>query len=143
VLNCTYAYYSGDVYVVGNYSRTVTVQAEGSEHRETVDLSEAMVGETNVAQYIRTAYASYGGASEASAVVFVPVAYQVTYVLDGGTNAEANPTVFSPNSGEIALADAVKDGADFGGWYLDEEYTTEVTSIDTTVPGDVTVYAKW
>lgn len=36
-----------------------------------------------------------------------------------------------------------KYGYKFGGWYSDEDFKTKVTSIDTSVKCDTTVYAKW
>ena len=69
--------------------------------------------------------------------------YNVTYELDGGTNAEGNDTTYSVESGDIVLSDPTKDGYIFLGWYLDESFETRVEVIGVGLCRDVTVYAKW
>ncbi len=70
------------------------------------------------------------------------VTYSVTYELDGGTNSENNPTIFSIGD-DGTLYSPTRNGYTFKGWYSDAEHTTPVTKIDTTVEGDVTLYAEW
>lgn len=67
--------------------------------------------------------------------------YGISYVLDGGTNAN-NPTI--AKIGETVLLQApTKEGYVFAGWYLDAEYTTFVTEISADNAQDITLYAKW
>ncbi len=72
--------------------------------------------------------------------------YNITYELNGGTNAETNPTTYTvENVGQnaLTLADPTYAGCTFKGWYLDANFTGEpVTTVPTTV-GGVTLYAKW
>ena len=70
------------------------------------------------------------------------VTYSVTYVLDGGTNSDKNPTSFSIGD-DGTLYSPTRDGYTFKGWYSDAEHTTLVTKIDTSVGGDITLYASW
>ncbi|MBQ9018843.1 MAG: InlB B-repeat-containing protein [Bacilli bacterium] len=42
--------------------------------------------------------------------------YNITYVLDGGTNSSNNPSTYTTNSNDIILDDASKTGYDFQGW---------------------------
>ena len=67
----------------------------------------------------------------------------ITYVLNGGTNAESNPDSYYEGKTEVILADAEKEGCTFEGWYSDAGFTTRVTSIPTTQTGSLTLYAKF
>ena len=66
----------------------------------------------------------------------------ITYHLDGGTNAAANPSSYIPGT-EVALAAPTKSGYTFAGWYLDEELTQKVDAISAAQVGDVELWAKW
>lgn len=72
-----------------------------------------------------------------------PISYTVKYELNGGTNAETNPSSYTIESKEIVFADASREGYHFTGWYEDAELTKAVTSIQAGSTGDVTVYAGW
>ena len=75
---------------------------------------------------------------------WTPTPYPVSYVLSGGTNAAANPDVYTCESGEILLADPIRTGYSFGGWYGNEAFTAPAdTSIPAGSTGDWTLYAKW
>ena len=67
----------------------------------------------------------------------------ITYVLNGGTNAESNPDFYNEGKTEVILADAEKEGCTFEGWYSDADFTTRVTSIPITQTGSITLYAKF
>ena len=67
----------------------------------------------------------------------------ITYVLNGGTNADSNPDSYNEGKTEVILADAEKEGCTFEGWYNDADFTTRVTSIPTTQRGPVVLYAKF
>ena len=69
--------------------------------------------------------------------------YQINYELNGGTNAEANPTSYYPLPTAIALQDPVKEGYTFDGWYKDAAYTLRITEIPKGQVGNMTLYAKW
>ncbi len=73
----------------------------------------------------------------------------LVYELDGGVNADTNPTTYIGFAADeaptgyypIALTAPTKEGYTFQGWYTDESYTTKVEEIkDNTV---TTLYAKW
>lgn len=70
------------------------------------------------------------------------VYYTVTYVLEGGTNSEKNPETFTLG-GDGKLYSPTREGYLFNGWCTDAEHTNIVSSIDTSVEGDVTLYAWW
>lgn len=69
--------------------------------------------------------------------------YQITYVLNGGTNAAGNPETYTVESAAILLQDAVRTDSTFEGWYSDPKYQQKVTQINPTDMCDFTLYAKW
>lgn len=71
------------------------------------------------------------------------VQYGIHYVLNGGENSELNPHSYTKNDKAFALQDAVRDGDEFEGWFTDERFTRKVDSINTSLYGDWTLYAKW
>lgn len=70
--------------------------------------------------------------------------FTITYDLDNGTNAEANPDTYTTGD-EITLENPTKPGYTFEGWYLDENFKTpaEEPQITADTTGDITFYAKW
>ena len=69
------------------------------------------------------------------------VTYTITYNLDGGTNAESNPTSYTVETDTITLANATRNGYAFLGWY--DENGDKITQITKKSIGDITLYAKW
>lgn len=72
--------------------------------------------------------------------------YTITYVLDGGINAESNPDEYTIESETILLAEPKKDDCEFMGWvYIDQETQSEctITEIVKGSTGDITLYAQW
>ena len=66
----------------------------------------------------------------------------ITYHLDGGENALSNPESYSATNPYIELSDPLKEHYEFLGWYLDENFETQLTQ-KTALSGDVDIYAKW
>ena len=66
--------------------------------------------------------------------------HQITYHLDGGT-LEDKIEQFRESDLPITLGTPIKEGYTFRGWYLESEFTNQVTRI--TTKGDFNVYAKW
>lgn len=71
------------------------------------------------------------------------VSYTIIYELNGGLNNKNNPSVYNIESDDIHLLDATKEGYDFEGWYLDSDYSEELTSIDTSLCKNITLYANY
>ena len=71
--------------------------------------------------------------------------YTITYNLNGGTNAESNPTSYNVETETITLADATKTGYTFGGWYTNEDCSNgnRVTQVEQGTTGNITLYAGW
>ena len=68
--------------------------------------------------------------------------YGITYELNGGTNAEKNPSSYTYGS-TITFLNPTRKGYSFNGWYMDKDFTNKVTGITDTSTEDITVYAKW
>lgn len=76
----------------------------------------------------------------------IPIEYTITYILDDGTNAEANPTVYTIESGKITLIDPSKEGYDFEGWLIKDEATGQnsvIKEIEPTTLQNITLTASW
>lgn len=68
--------------------------------------------------------------------------YDITYVLNGGTQNDLNPTSYEAGM-TTELYDPYDDDMVFVSWYLDEALTTPVVSIGPEITGDITLYAGW
>lgn len=66
--------------------------------------------------------------------------FTVTFASNGGSAVE-DQTVLEGDKVERP-EDPTKEGYTFGGWYVDEELTTEY-DFDVAVVEDITLYAKW
>ncbi|MGN0437101.1 MAG: InlB B-repeat-containing protein [Lachnospiraceae bacterium] len=72
-----------------------------------------------------------------------PVTYKLTYVLNGGTNNDANPSTYKNTSETFTLKPATKRGYKFLGWYTDDTYKTKITKIVKGTRGNKVLYAAW
>lgn len=69
--------------------------------------------------------------------------YTITYDLKGGKNNSKNPSKYYVTTKTIKLADPVRTGYTFKGWYSDSKYKNKVTSIKKGSTGNKKFYAKW
>lgn len=69
--------------------------------------------------------------------------YKITYILDGGTNDSANPSIYTRETENFYLWPASREGYQFEGWYRDAGFTQKVSFIMKGSTGDITLYAKW
>ena len=79
-------------------------------------------------------------------IVFSPINYNITYNLDGGTNAEGNPSTYNIEDGNIVLGEPTKTGYTFGGWYDNENFAGDpIDEFNFADPGDPNreFWAKW
>ena len=82
------------------------------------------------------------GKSDECTVEVGSLYYKISYVLNGGTNAEENPATYKRKEA-VTLSNPVRNGYVFIGWYEDEELTKKVTGIPAGETGDKVFYAKW
>jgi len=71
---------------------------------------------------------------------FAPVAYAISYLLDGGTNNAANPATYSIESAPINLEAPTRAHASFDHWNLGAE---SISSIPSGSTGDKQFEAVW
>ena len=71
------------------------------------------------------------------------VEYTITYVLNGGTNSNLNPTVYNFDTPTFVFVNPTFETFDFEGWYLDQELQTQISEIDTQKGENLTLYAKF
>ena len=71
------------------------------------------------------------------------IEYTISYVLNGGTNADDAITTFTVKSDEITLLAPTREGYSFDGWYNAETGGDKVTVIEAGSIGNITLYARW
>ena len=70
--------------------------------------------------------------------------YDITYVLDGGTNNPSNPSTYNVEETiTFKTPTNTKTGYTFDGWYTDFEFINKFDSIAKGTTGNITLYAKW
>lgn len=70
------------------------------------------------------------------------IQYKISYVLDGGSNSKENPTKMGLDDAPFTLADPVKKGYNFLGWYTSNKFQKQVTILQN-IKQAMTLYAKW
>ena len=74
---------------------------------------------------------------------WVPSNYAINYVLNGEADNSENPTSFELFAPSIELKVPTMGNAIFEGWYTDSNFENPITEIDTSIFGEITLYAKW
>lgn len=69
-------------------------------------------------------------------------AYDITYVLNGGTNNPRNPAAYEKDD-YIDLLAPTRTGYTFLGWFLDKNFKKSADNPDTSKGSKLTFYAKW
>ncbi len=72
-----------------------------------------------------------------------PIEYKINYVLNGEKNDIRNPSTYTVVSDNISLYSPTSDNGIFDGWYSDETFSTECSTITKGSIGDKTFYAKF
>lgn len=67
----------------------------------------------------------------------------VHYRLNGGTNAEGNPSRVYASGASYQLKDPKKKGYTFEGWYLESTFKHRVYYVEPNGASSITYYAKW
>lgn len=83
------------------------------------------------------------GEDEEGSNSMLRTSYPIFYVLNGGTNAQGNPSSYIEGEGSAVLLAPVKDGYTFLGWTIGAEGTNYITAIGKDQKGEVTLYANW
>ena len=70
--------------------------------------------------------------------------YEITYVLNNGTNDPDNPAKYKASELPLTINDPTRDGWIFMDWFTDADFTPPaVNSIPAGSAGNMTFYAKW
>lgn len=69
--------------------------------------------------------------------------YTVTYRLNGGKNAKANPTSYISTTPKFRLQNPTRSKYLFYGWYADSKFRTRVYYIQGQSRRNIVLYAKW
>ncbi len=69
------------------------------------------------------------------------IQHNISYVLNGWTNAESNKNTYTIEDQKFDLQDGINGESLFCGWYLDGEYTNCIETIDASTMRDYTIYA--
>lgn len=70
------------------------------------------------------------------------ITYSIAYSLNGGTNDSSNPATYTVED-EVIFNNPTKIGYTFGGWYKDQLFNEEISTIAKGNCGDIKLYAKW
>ena len=81
--------------------------------------------------------------NETLTAAYAAKTYQITYDLNGGTDAGENPSTYTIETGNITLqSPALQKGTIFAGWY-EEGKSSATTVIKKGSTGDIALKAKW
>ena len=70
--------------------------------------------------------------------------YNISYVLNGGTNNSNNPEAFDSTSGTLQLYNPTRENYAFIGWSLNDQSGEKVYQINSSsYTSDITLYANW
>ncbi len=75
--------------------------------------------------------------------VWQNIIFDITYVLNGGTNNINNPSTYISGY-TVILEDPTYGIYTFSGWYLDPQFDgSPIQAISSNMSGNITLYAKW
>jgi uncharacterized repeat protein (TIGR02543 family) len=77
--------------------------------------------------------------------VWTPVSYTITYGNITNDSTNSNPATYTIETATITLADPVRSGYAFGGWYGSTTFGADkkVTQIAKGTTGNIALYAQW
>ena len=146
----TYSTLPSNIYVGDKFSIThtagsdVTVTyATSNEDVLSVDGNNFEALTKGTAKITATATNGYKETKKEWNVEVLQGEYAITYVLNGGTNAEANPSKYDVRELPLIIAAATKAHKTFLGWTKEAESTDYVTEIAAGATGDITLYAQF
>ena len=69
--------------------------------------------------------------------------FNITYILNGGTNNTDNPNIYIIETKTIVLKEPTMVEHIFMGWYTEPELINKIEQIEEGSVGDIVLYAKW
>ncbi len=73
---------------------------------------------------------------------FTPTVYTISYELNGGTNNNSNPTIYTVETQTITLQPATFKNEKVSRWYSEQAFKTRITTIPKGSHGNITLYAR-
>ena len=146
----TYSNLPANIYIGDNFSITHTAGSDvtvtyTSSNSDVLSVDgnnfEALAKGT--AKITATATNGYKEAKKEWNVEVLQGEYAITYVLNGGTNAEVNPSKYDVRELPLIIAAATKAHKTFLGWTIEENSTNYITEIAAGATGDITLYAQF
>ena len=75
---------------------------------------------------------------------YMPVEYNITYVLSDGTNSTQNPSKYTIETDTFTLQPPTKEQAIFMGWYGNSDFSGDkIEKIEKGTKGNLVLYARW
>ena len=146
----TYSALPANVYVGDKFSITHTAGSDVTVTYTTSNKDVLSVDGNNFSALAKgtvkitaTATNGYKEAKKEWDVEILQGEYTITYVLNGGENAEANPSKYDVRELPLSIAAATKAHKTFLGWTKEAESTDYVTEIAAGATGDITLYAQF
>ena len=147
------------LYARWNYISTITFNSNGGDAVNSITNEEGVAISAPIAptkdHYAFAGWYSDTGLTKAYTIrtqpaeditlyaKWVPVAYEIEYVLNGGTNHENNPKTYTIED-KFELFAPSKTGYGFIGWFTDADFTSSVvTEIKVGTNGKIKLYAHY
>ena len=148
--NVTYSTLPANIYVGDTFNIThqagadVTVNYESSNAEVlSVDGNNFKALAKGTVKITATASNGYKEVKNEWNVEVLQGEYTITYVLNGGVNAETNPAKYDVRELPLIIAAATKAHKTFLGWTTEENSTNYITEIAAGTTGDITLYAQF
>ena len=148
--NVTYSTLPANIYVGDTFNIThqagadVTVKYESSNAEVlSVDGNNFEALAKGTVKITATASNGYKETKKEWNVEVLQGEYTITYVLNGGVNAETNPAKYDVRELPLIIAAATKAHKTFLGWTTEENSTNYITEIAAGTTGDITLYAQF
>ena len=160
--NLRLMYYAGQSFEKNNYEEgidyislaggdvDVTYDANGGFYKSSENIkfakhinNEPVKNGFTFASWVLTSYSldsAYHHASLKLKAIYDVNTYNISYILNGGTNDPSNPSSYTIESSDITLLPATKTGYTFVGW---NDGLSNITSINKGSIGDLTLTAQW
>ncbi len=134
----------GDTYRQANPTSDDTVEFENIPFGKYMVLVRALSADSKTVAIGQSEFFDVNSSDAVTVAIklFLNQYFNITYILDGGTNSPSNPNMYTFDE-EVVLDVPEKDMYYFDGWFKEETFQNQVESIAMGSTGDLTLYAKW
>jgi len=134
-----------EFYVNGKWKRTLSCLNFSETYEQTLNSVKIydIYYEFDHWEFNKIKVSSYSGISVYYDAVLLGKKYNITYDMYGGVNNPDNPDYYRYNE-VLTLKEPSKQGYDFSGWTIKQNYSTKNTNIiEKATTGDITAIANW